>query len=302
MNPRVEPAPDTSQQELVEAWSEYQPGFRFTTAPVGSREFFREIAEHRYALEPQILEMADFDRWNGCDVLEAGCGIGTDATRFAAAGARYTGVDFSPVAIELARKNFALHELEGNFWRGSITQMPFADESFDLVYSNGVLNHLPDPAAAVREFRRVLRPGGTARVMIYHRHSFNYAVTIMIVRRALAPLAFAPRLASAVTGERQDVIAGHRELLREHGLAYLRDRDLFLSRNTDGPQNPLSRVYSRSDALRLFAGFSPVQTRVRYLNLRLYPFGDRLARTDLGRRLERRWGWHLWVHALRPAG
>jgi ubiquinone/menaquinone biosynthesis C-methylase UbiE len=297
----MDPALNTSERELVEAWSEYQPGFRFTTAPVGSRAFFREIADHRYRLEPHILEMAEFDRWRGRDVLEAGCGIGTDASQFALAGARYTGVDFSPVAIELARKNFGLQGLEGNFWQGSITQMPFPDESFDLVYSNGVLNHLQDPAAAVSEFRRVLRPGGTARVMIYHRNSFNYAFTIMILRRALAPLAFLPRVASVVTGEREEVIAGHRELLREHGLGYLRDRELFLSHNTDGPQNPLSRVWSRDEARQMFAGFSPIQTRVRYLNLRIYPSGSRLAETELGSRLEQRWGWHLWVDARKPA-
>ena len=52
--------------------------------------------------------------------------------------------------------------------------MPFADDSFDVVYSNGVLHHTPDTAGAVREIHRVLRPGGQARVMLYHRGSAAY--------------------------------------------------------------------------------------------------------------------------------
>lgn len=295
----MESAPHTSERERVAAWSQYQPGFRFTTAPVGSAEFFRDVAENRYRLEPQIEEIARFDDWAGRDVLEAGCGIATDGARFARAGARYTGVDFSPVAIELARRQFELGGLDGNFVEGSISNLPFPDGSFDLVYSNGVLHHMPDPRGAIAEIHRVLRPGGRARVMVYHRDSLNYRVTILVIRRLLAPLVLLPGVAAAVTRERPEVIDGHRELLRRHGIRYLADRDLFLSHNTDGPQNPYSTVYSRDEGERLFEAFSSVQTSVRYLNLRTYPFGERLARTQLARRLEPRLGWHLWIDAVR---
>jgi hypothetical protein len=95
------------------------------------------------------------------------------------------------------------------------------------------------------------------------------------------------------------VLEGHRRLIAEHGMAYLRDRQLFVSHNTDGPGNPLSKVYTRAEIHRLFGDFAHVETAVRFLNLRIYPGGERLARSGVARRVERRWGWHLYVRALR---
>lgn len=282
-------------------WSTYQPGFRFADSPVGTRAFFDEVSAYRYTLEPHIFDVVQFDRWSGCEVLEAGCGIGTDGAQFAAAGARYTGLDASMTALRLAHRRFTLEDLTGQFVAGSVTNLPFKDESFDLVFSHGVIHHVHDTAAAVNEFHRVLKPGGTVLVMVYHRRSFNYFVTIMLLRRALVGLLVLPKadvLVSRVTGEPQEVLAGHKQLLSQHGVRYLLDRDLFLSRNTDGPGNPLSKAYSRAEVEDLFSDrFGLVSTHLRYLNLRLYPRGARLASTRLANWLERRLGWHLYVEA-----
>jgi 2-polyprenyl-3-methyl-5-hydroxy-6-metoxy-1,4-benzoquinol methylase len=67
-----------------------------------AREFFAEIEGQRYALEPHILEMARFEDWAGKDVLDVGCGTGIDGLQFAPVGARYVGIDASPVAVDLA--------------------------------------------------------------------------------------------------------------------------------------------------------------------------------------------------------
>jgi SAM-dependent methyltransferase len=295
--PTVEPAREAF-------WTGYQPGFRFTDAEPGTPEFFRAVEEHRYALEPHIPEVVEFERWAGRDVLEAGCGIATDGLRFARAGARYTGLDGSPTALELARRRFTMQGVDARFEHGSVAALPFADESFDLVFSHGVIHHTHDTEAAVADFHRVLRPGGTAIVMLYHRGSLNHHFTIMGVRRALAAMLLVPGAAGAVaraTGEDPAVLEGHRQLLREHGLSYLTDRGLFLSNNTDGPGNPLSKVYSRAEARQLFARFDDVQTAVRFLNLRAFPGGDRMAATPLARALGRRIGWHLYVKATKAA-
>jgi SAM-dependent methyltransferase len=287
----------------AEFWTEYQPGYRATDAPVGSPEFFAEVEAQRYALEPDIPEMVRFERWAGKDVLEAGCGMATDGVQFARAGARYTGVDFSPAALALARGRPELRDSGARFVHGSIVELPFADGSFDLVYSNGVIHHEPETQRAIDEFHRVLRPGGTAIVMVYHRASFNYYVSIMTVRRLLALLLLVPgadRAIARVTGERPEVLEGHRELLRQHGLRYLADPALFLSHNTDGPGNPLSKAYSAAAMRRAFSSFADVETHVRFLNLRAYPVGDRLERLASVRRLGRGVGWHLWIRARRP--
>lgn len=284
-------------------WSGYQPGFRFSHAPVGTREFFDEVTAQRYDLEPHIPEIVEFERWAGSKVLEAGCGIGTDGARFAKSGAQYTGLDASPTALSLAQRRFALEELAGTFVRGSVTDLPFADESFDLVVSHGVIHHVQRTDAALREFHRVLRPGGTALVMIYNRRSFNYYFTLMLVRRAMISLLLIPgavRVVAKVTREPEEVLAGHKQLLKQHRLRYLTDRSFFLSNNTDGPGNPLSKVYTKAEFLALLPpSAGELKVDVRYLNLRLYPGGARFARTRLGRCLERKVGWHLYVRSVK---
>lgn len=279
-------------------WTSYQPGTREARAPLGTPAFFAEVEAQRYALEPDILEMADFPRWAGRDVLEAGCGIGTDAVQFVRAGARYHGIDFSPKALELARSRPELADAE--LVSGSITDLPFPAASFDLVYSNGVIHHMPETRRAIAEFRRVLRPGGTAVVMVYHRSSLNFYFSIMLVRRVLAAALLVPGadwLIARATGESLEVLRGHRSLLRQHGLNYLLRPDLFLSHNTDGPGNPLSKVYTSAGMRRAFSAFGRVETHVRFLNLRAYPKGERLERFGGVQAVGRRVGWHLWVIA-----
>lgn len=281
-------------------WAENQPGFKFTNEEPGTSEFFEAIESHRYSLEPHIPGIARFERWGGKDVLEVGCGIATDGTRFARAGAIYTGFDGSKEATALARQRFKLEGLEGTFVNGDATSLPFADSSFDLVYSHGVIHHFKETEKAVDEFRRVLRPGGEAIVMLYHRSSFNYHFTIMFLRRFLAALLLLPgadRLIAEITGEDVEVLDGHKVLLADNGLTYLTDRELFLSNNTDGPGNPLSKVYTAEESKELFAQWNDVETTVRFLNLRVFPAGGRLAKTALAERLGRRWGWHLYIKA-----
>jgi ubiquinone/menaquinone biosynthesis C-methylase UbiE len=105
-------------------------------------------------------------------VLEVGIGLGTDFTRFARAGARLAGIDLTEAAVDLVRRRLAHEGLEADVRVGDAENLPFADGTFDLVYSWGVLHHTPDTARALDEVRRVLRPGGEARIMLYSRRSW----------------------------------------------------------------------------------------------------------------------------------
>ncbi len=293
-----------SVNERTEFWSQNQPGFRFSSAEIGSPGFFVEVEAHRYKLEPHVPELAQFDSWKDRDVLETGCGIATDGIQFARAGAHYTGLDMSPSALALASHRFDLDGQEGRFVEGSVTALPFEDESFDFVYSHGVIHHVPDTQKAIHEFHRVLRPGGRMLAMVYHRDSLNYRVNIMVLRRTLIALLLVPgiaRVLSRLLGEDQAILDGQRELLLQHGLGYVRDKQLFLSNNTDGPRNPLSKVFSRRQAREMCHEFQAVSTETRYLNLRIYPGGERLAATALAKRLETGIGWHLYISALKAS-
>ena len=129
-------------------------------------------ARARYALEPYIRTFARFEEGAGRDVLEIGVGMGADHLQWSGANPRsLTGVDLTPRAVEHTRRRLAFAGRHSNLEVADGERLPFPDDSFDIVYSWGVLHHSPNTARAVGEVRRVLRPGGVARVMIYHTHS-----------------------------------------------------------------------------------------------------------------------------------
>src|SRR6266581_9174520 len=180
---------DAELKERVRSfWQAHPCGTKFADAEPGTRHFYELVEKHRYEKEWHIPLAADFASARGLRVLEIGCGLGTDGAQFAKAGADYTGIDLTEAAVQLARKRFQLDGLSGQFETADAEHLSFADESFDLVYSHGVLHHTPDTTCAVREIHRVLRPGGRAIVMLYHRDSYNYRVGIRILRRAGARL------------------------------------------------------------------------------------------------------------------
>src|SRR5918912_596483 len=137
-------------KERVRAfWQQNPCGTKFTEAEMGTRAFYERVEEHRYAKEWHIPAAARFDEARGLRVLEIGCGLGTDGAQFARAGAVYTGVDLTDAAVELARKRFELDNLPGCFRTADAENLDFADQSYDLVYSQGGLHHPPEPARAV---------------------------------------------------------------------------------------------------------------------------------------------------------
>jgi len=289
-------------KERVRAfWQAHPCGTKFSDAEMGTPEFFERIEAHRYTKEWHIPEAADFAGARGLSVLEIGCGMGTDGAQFAQAGARYTGIDLTEAAIGLARRRFELSGLEGEFRVADAENLDFAGESFDRVYSHGVLHHTPDTARAVAEIHRVLRPGGQAVVMLYHRGSYNYRVGIRVLRRAGARLLRSERgirIIHRLTGEPAESLREHAGLLRAGSNGYLAS-DEFLSQSTDGAGNPLARVYSRREARELFKLFSQVELRAYFLNKRFIPLVGKLLPRSFESALASRWGWHLWIYATK---
>lgn len=289
-------------KERVRAfWQANPSGVKFADAAPGTRCFYELVEAHRYATEWHIPTAADFASARGLKVLEIGCGLGTDGARFVAAGAEYTGVDLTQAAVKLARKRFELFDLAGKFQTADAENLDFANESFDLVYSHGVLHHTPETALAIREIHRVLRPGGRAVVMLYHRDSYNYRVNISVLRRAGAQLLkweSGIKLAHRITGEPMESLRAHAKLLKTERESYLKPAE-FLSQNTDGAGNPLARVYTRQEARELFKDFAEVTLKTYFLNKRRLPLIGNLLPRSLESRLAARWGWHLWIYATK---
>ena len=289
-------------KERVRAFWQANPcGTKFGDTNPGTRRFYELVEEHRYTKEWHIPGAADFASARGLKVLEIGCGLGTDGAQFAKAGADYTGIDLTEAAVELARKRFEIFNLPGKFQTADAEDLDFENESFDLVYSHGVLHHTPDTAGAVQEIHRVLRPGGRATVMLYHRDSYNYRVNISVLRRVGAQLLrWEPgvKLIHRLTGEPLESLQEHAKLLKTEERTYLQP-DEFLSQNTDGAGNPLARVYSRREACELFKRFSDITLKTFFLNKRWLPVIGNVMPRSLESRLADRWGWHLWIYATK---
>ena len=159
-------------------WNERIHDLEMTEHPVGTREFFDDLEGYRFDKLHYLPRLVDFGAYRGRTLLEVGCGIGTDLVRFAKGGALVTGVDLSSTAIELAKKNFALHDVTARELRvGDAESLPFAGASFDVVYGHGVLQYTADAAQLVRECHRVLKPGGEAIFMVYNRVSWLNALS-----------------------------------------------------------------------------------------------------------------------------
>jgi len=270
----------------------------FTNEQRGTLAFYQSLDEHRYKVHDRLLQTVGFEKTRGLRVLEIGCGCGSEAERFARAGAHYTAVDLTNAAVSITQRRFDLTGLKGRFVQGDAENLPFNDGSFDLVYSHGVLHHTPDTPRTIREVYRVLSPGGRAMIMLYYRDSFNYEVNLRIVRRLRAHLLKSEagiRLAKRIWREPEEELRRHADLMRQDPRAYL-DMQSMLNRNTDGPDNPLSQVFSRESGSALFEQFQNVKTEVMFWNPNWLPGIGKLIPKAMENWLASRWGWHLWIY------
>lgn len=138
--------------------------------------WFNELSYKRYTLYyPYLKTEAEFEHHSGEQVLEIGCGIGTDLVEYAKHGAIVTGVDLGLDQIQLTKLNFQLRGLPYRELReANVEQLPFADNSFDLVVCLGVLHHTPNTEQGIKEIYRVLKPDGKAIILVYARGWKHY--------------------------------------------------------------------------------------------------------------------------------
>jgi SAM-dependent methyltransferase len=287
-------------------WGTEACGSHFVAAQRGTPEFYANFRRLRYSTEWHLLSMVPFAEQYGKKLLEIGCGNGADAVLFAQAGARYTGVDLTEAAVDATRTHFQAMDLEGAFQLENAEHLSFPDESFDFIYSHGVLHHTPHPEDAFRELHRVLKPGGKAVLMLYNKHSFNYYVRIMGLMRLRVLLHILSRLGRCtddcpgVKGELKGVRGNqdasvwpiHYENFLRRGWSYLAAEN-FVHHATDGPECPYAFVYTRASVQKIFRNFSTVVTRVAHLPLRRYlKWIPQSVESQLASRI----GWYLFIY------
>lgn len=260
--------------------------------------FFTAYDAWRYDQEAHIPACLDRFDFRDRRVLEIGLGQGAESEQLIRRGARWSGLDLTEESVDRVRTRLTLRSLPHvDIRQGSACAIPWPDDSFDVVFSHGVLHHVPDIAAAQAEIHRVLRPGGTLVAMLYARRSVNYQVSIRVVRRAILAAAY-PLRHTRLLRDAPPILRAHLANAERVGLRRYLDLDEFTHRSTDGPHNPHARVYSPPEVVADFPSFELVESFTRYLHAPPLPV-RRLPLADL---LARHVGWHLWVRMrARPA-
>jgi len=152
----------------------------------GTREFFENVIAKRSTYEiPWLFERVPFESFRNKKVIELGCGAGYDAYEFHRCGADYAGIDITPENIVRTKTHLGFYGYTPQVIEGDAENLPFADGSFEVAFSNGVLHHTPDMERSFRETRRVLKPGGEFWVILYHKTSVFYWISLFLVEHIL---------------------------------------------------------------------------------------------------------------------
>lgn len=247
--------------------------------------FFDNYDKFRYTKEAHILECLKSIEFSGKRTLEIGLGQGADSEQIIRLGAKWFGLDLTAESVKRVQIRMRLRDLFFGVVQGSVLALPFAENSFDIVFSHGVLHHVPEIHQAQEEIHRVLKPNGELIVMLYAKNSLNYLFSISILRRLglLAVYLFKK--------DGPGIIGQHLKNARETGIWNYLKMENFIHRNTDGPLNPYAKVYDLKEVEKDFPLFRIEKAYKRFMHAPPLPVG-KLP-------FEKSMGWHLWVH-LRP--
>ena len=141
----------------------------------GTCEYFDEVESKKHFVEPHILKFADFSNCNNLKVLEIGSGIGTAAVNFIRSGANYTGIELSDESLKLTKQRFNVYSLSGELYNINAEEdISFLGlNSFDLIYSFGVIHHSPNPEKIIGNVYKLLKPNGVLKLMLYAENSWK---------------------------------------------------------------------------------------------------------------------------------
>jgi SAM-dependent methyltransferase len=258
------------------------------------QRFFAAYDAWRYDQEGHIPECLDRFDFQGRQVLEIGLGQGAESEQIIRRGGRWSGLDLTSESVDRVKARLELRALPHEALRqGSALEIPWPDNSFDIVFSHGVLHHIPDIHTAQSEIHRVLKPHGRLIAMLYARGSLNYQFSIRVARRALLAAAY-PLRNTRLLRDAPPILRQHLRNAETQGLRDYLQLENFTHRSTDGPLNPYARVYSPREVVADFPDFELVDSFTRYMHAPPLP----VHKLPVGHWL----GWHLWVQLRNRPG
>jgi ubiquinone/menaquinone biosynthesis C-methylase UbiE/uncharacterized protein YbaR (Trm112 family) len=187
---------------------------------------------HLAVCEMPITELKDKK------VLEVGCGAGAHSSLFCKEGAKITSLDLTLDRVVATKKKLDIIDQNKSSFvlQGDAENLPFEDNHFDIVYSNGVLHHTPNTQKSIDEVWRVLKPGGVAVIMLYAKHSYLYWINIFFLR---------------------GIILGN--IFRHSN--WLGRTTEWMSKSKQTIYNPETKVFSQKQIYSLFQDFNSIKIR-----------------------------------------
>ena len=163
-------------------------------------------------------------------VLEIGCGLGAHSQILAEKGAQLTAIDLAEKSIDTTKRRLKMKGLNADIIQADCENLPFEKETFDYIWSWGVIHHTPDTQKAANEIKRVLKPNGSLDIMIYNNDSL-YKFLNVYLRYGILKFKFLQGYS------KQDL------------------KNMY----TDGKEfggAPLSKYFSKKDLINLFSGLT----------------------------------------------
>ena len=224
-----------SVEQVKKYWEENTPQYWYSNKEEGSKEYYDDIQRVRYSeVYTYLPKLAEFDKHAGKKVLEIGCGQGTDLLQYAKSGSKVFGTDLTEAAIKKTKQMFLVYGIDADLRVCNAEDLKcFEDNSFDIVYSFGVIHHTPETQKCIDDIRRVLKPGGKAFVMIYAK-GLNYLFKLFynhILQGGFLKYSLV------------ETISGHSEYKRKC---------------------PLTKMYSKRQARKMFSAFKNVKIRKKH--------------------------------------
>ncbi len=228
----------TKKQNVVKTsikdyWETRAPQVWYSNKKPGSLEWFNELEFKRYHVYYHYIPtIAEFNYHKGEKILEIGVGVGTDLVQFAKNGSIVSGIDLTENAIEVTKRNLELNNLKYDVLKvDDAENLSFEDNSFEYIYSFGVLHHTPDTPKTIREIYRVLKPEGKCTIMLYARGWKHYLKRVFI----------------------HGILSGK---LLKYGYNQLINKQTEVHGNS-----PLTYVYKKGEIKKMFSMFGEVEIK-----------------------------------------
>ncbi len=160
-------------------WNKQPCNIKFSKKKIFSKEYFNEVKKKKYFVEKHIPNFAEFKKYKNKNVLEIGCGIGTDAIEFIKNNAKYTGIDYSEKSINIVKKRVKILGLENknpNIFVDNAEKLNLVKKmniNFDLIYSFGVIHHTPNMQKCFNSIYKISKKNTEIKIMLYAENSYK---------------------------------------------------------------------------------------------------------------------------------